>query len=142
MPHHATKSHHTPASPPFPTSILLIRHPRLQIIILTQRVLQTILALLHMPRLIPAQALHGKIDQTLRTVAWMIARQFPPHGTAKAGVLDVLDFLAGDLRVVVRDHGAGGGVIGPGCYCLRVVEDLGVGLGEGLWGGKVVLVFV
>jgi hypothetical protein len=64
----------------------------------------------------------------------MIARQFPPHRTAESGVLDVLDFLASDLRVVVRDHGAGCGVVGPGCYCLRVVEDLGVGLGEGLWG--------
>jgi hypothetical protein len=72
----------------------------------------------------------------------MIARQFPPHRTAESGVLDVLDFLASDLRVVVRDHGAGCGVVGPGCYCLRVVEDLGVGLGEGLWGGKLVLVCV
>jgi hypothetical protein len=132
MPHHATKSHHTPASPPFPTPVLLINHPRLQIIILTQRVLQAILALLHMPRFIPAQALHSKIHQTLRTVTGVVTRQFPPHCTAETGVLDVLDFLARDLRVVVRDHGAGGGVVGPGCYCLRVVEDLGVGLGEGL----------
>jgi hypothetical protein len=87
-----------------------------------------------MPGFIPAQSLHSEIDQTLRTITRVIARQFPPHRAAETSVLDVVDFLARDLWVVVRDHGAGCRVIRPGCNCLWVVEDLGVGLGEGLGG--------
>jgi hypothetical protein len=105
IPCHATSCNkHTTPNPLAlkpPLGISLIRHPRLQIIILTQRVLQTILTLLHMPLLIPSQPRHSKINQALRTITGMIARQFPPHRTAETGVLDIFDFLARDLRVVV-----------------------------------------
>lgn len=100
---------------------LLIRHPAPEVIILALRILQAILAPLHMLPLIAPQTLNGNIDQAIRAVARVIARSLPPHGAAQADVLDVLDFLAGDLRVVVGDHGAGGGVVGPGGDCLGVV---------------------
>lgn len=112
--------------------MLLIRHAGLQVIILTLRVLQAILALLHVLPLVSAQSLHRDVDQAVRAGTGVVARELPPHGAAEASVLDVIDLLARDLRIVVRDHGAGCGVVGPGRDGLVIVVDLGVGLGEGL----------
>jgi hypothetical protein len=82
--------------------------------------------------LIPTQSLDCDVDQAITAGTRVIARALPPHGTTKAGVLDVVDLLARDLRRVVRDHGAGCWIVGPGCDGLGVVEDLGAGFGESL----------
>jgi hypothetical protein len=82
--------------------------------------------------LVATKALNSDVDQAVAADPWVVARALPPHGTAKAGVLDVVDLLARDLRRVVGDHGAGCWVVGPGRDGLRVVEDLGAGLGESL----------
>ena len=113
-------------------SNLLVRHARLQVVILAIRVLEAVLALLHMLALVPTQSLDRDVDQAVAAVPWVVAGALPPHGTTKTRVLDVVDLLTRDLRRVVGDHGAGCWVVGPGCYGLRVVEDLSAGLGESL----------
>ena len=111
---------------------LLVPHTRLEIVILAVRVLKAVLALLHMLGLIPTQSLYRDVDQTVAAGTRVVAGALPPHGTTETGVLDVVDLLTRDLRRVVRDHGAGCWVVGPGCDSLRVVEDLGAGFGESL----------
>jgi hypothetical protein len=114
-------------------SNLLIRHARLQVVILAIRILEAVLALLHMLALVASQPLNREVDQAVAAGTRVIAGALPPHGATKTGVLDVVDLLARDLRRVVGDHGAGCWVVGPGRDGLRVVEDLGAGLGERLW---------
>jgi hypothetical protein len=120
----------TPKTKP---SNLLVRHARLQVIVLAIRILKAVLALLHVLGLVASQPLNREVDQAVGAGTRVIAGALPPHGTAKTGVLDVVDLLARDLRRVVGNHGAGCWVVGPGRDGLRVLEDLGAGLGECLW---------
>jgi hypothetical protein len=113
-------------------SDLLIGHARLQVVILAIRILEAVLALLHMLALVASQPLNREVDQAVAAGTRVIAGALPPHGATKSGVLDVVDLLARDLRRIVGDHGARCWVVGPGRDGLRVVEDLGAGLGERL----------
>jgi len=119
---------------------LLIRHTRLQVVVLAERVLQTVRALLHVLAPKPTESLRRDVDQTIRAVCWFVTRSLPPHSTTKMSVLDVVDFLGYYLWRVVGDHGAGSRIVTPRCDGLSVVEDRGVGLGKDLL--VVLLVFV
>lgn len=111
---------------------LLVRHAGLQVVILAERILEAVLAPLHMLTLVSTQPLNRDVDQAVGAGTWVIAGTLPPHGTTKTSILDVVDLLTRDLRRVVGDHGAGCWVVGPRCDGLRVVEDLGASFGKSL----------
>lgn len=111
---------------------LLVRHARLQVVILTLGVLEAVLALLHVLALIPTKSLDGDVDQAIAAAAWVIARTLPPHGATQADMLDVVDLLACHLWRIVRDHGTRRWVVRPGRDGLRIVKHLGAWLGQGL----------
>lgn len=94
-------------------SISLPLHPPSQIIKPTLRILQTVPTPLHMLPFKASQTLHDDVDQAFRVVGRVVAAALPPHRAAEAKLFDVLDFLGGDLRTVVGDHGAAGGVVAP-----------------------------
>lgn len=100
---------------------LLSRHSCTQVIVLALRIVEHVVAVLHMLAPITTETLCDYLDQAFVATCGLVSACFPPHCSAQRLVLDVLNLFGRDLRRVIGYHGLRGIVVAPACDCLFIV---------------------